>query len=247
MIKRQVRVATEDRKSWDVVVLDGEGRWMGFRAPWATLQRTGLYLGFVVLGFSLAVTGWLFSRWQVAHLTQNLNEERLKTTALESRVHDLINVGSGPRVNEAEVVKSHSLLPSLDSDAMLTGDLDLKSLSADYESQAQELVLDFELERKKLVPNSPPLYWVALLHGPQGILAFPQILESGAGEILQVHKAEPLEGFRSSKTVRARYKIGDFAARSRFETLFVTLIIVDDKGTTVLKSRSPLNIKRFSG
>jgi hypothetical protein len=231
------------------------GEWVGFRTPFSSLRRTASYFGFVVLLCIVSMTGWLMSRWQVQRLANHYASERLKSSALEAQLNDIkargaqalaAGVAGGDGAGSV-ALSSFSLIPSLDSDELKSSVLELDDMSTEYNPSSKEWALKFEVVRQPPREGSARYYWVALLHGPQGLLSFPSTLSSRKGEAVLFHRGQVLDDVRTRRAVSARFKVDGFFERGESEPVYVTLLIYDNKGSLLLRRRAELLTKRSPG
>ena len=229
---------------WDVVVVREDGEWVGFRAPWNSLRRTASFFSLVVAAAILATTGWLMSRWQVERLSHNLGSERLKALALETQLTDLKVGPKNGALGASDALSAFTLFPSLDSDELTSSAIEITDDAGEYDAASKELALKFELVRKPPREGNARFYWVALFHGPQGILVFPSALASRKGEPLLFHRGQAMDDVKIRRAVSARFKVGGFAERAESEPMFVSFLIYDNKGSLLLRKRDELLLRR---
>ena len=233
----------ENEAFWDVFVLKANGDWAGLRAPWKALRKVATLLALLLLLAGLGLTGWLLSRWQAGRLDRELAFERLKSSALEAELGALRAQAPGaapvtatPNANGPSV----SFLPNLDAAELESTFLKIGDTKSAYDAKAAEYQVEFTLTRQGPREGRPRSYtWIALLHGPQGVLIFPPVLRSRAGEVLPFERGQILEDFKAKKTVTARFKVKDFFEPGAAVGPSYTTILVYDGG-----SGSPLLRKR---
>jgi len=239
-------------KFWDIIVVRQDGEWLGFRAPFQSLRRTATFFGLLLVLSLLATSGWLVTRWKAHRLGHELASEKLKAASLELQLSDLRNRATSLPLSTGEgstdeALKSFTLVPSLDAQELISPLIELSEQAAEYEAPSQELTLKFEVVRKPPREASMRFYWVALLHGPQGIMSFPSALASRRGESILFHRGQPLDDVKTRRAVNARFKVSDFVERSGSDPMFVSLLIYDNKGSLLLRQRLELFMRRAGG
>ena len=90
-------------------------------------------------------------------------------------------------------------------------------------------------------------FWVALLHGSQGILSFPPAIASRGGEAVLFHRGNAIDDVKTRRSVSQKYKLDQFIDRSGAEPVYVTLLVYDQKGALLTKTRSELSMIRGGG
>jgi hypothetical protein len=244
-------MAVENRsKFWDIIVVRQDGEWLGFRAPFQSLRRTASFFGLLLVLCMLATTGWLVTRWKAHRLSGELASERLKANSLELQLNDIrergkggLPLSTGEAINQ-EALKAFTLLPSLDGDELSSPLIELNEQVAEYEAPTQELNVKFEVVRKPPRDVSMRFYWLALLHGPQGLMSLPPALASRSGETVLFHRGQAIDDVKIRRAVNARFKISDFVERAGSEPMFVSLLIYDNKGSLMLRKRMELFMRR---
>ncbi len=245
-MKNSPATTTSNRpRFWDILVVRQDGQWVGFRAPWVALRRTASYLSFVFLIMVLAVTGWLMSRWQVHRLSETLSYEQLKSESLEKQLKQAkTSQESGPANAYSILSANLTIFPSLDTEEIATGSHELKNLAVEFDLPNHEFLVKFDIRRLLTVDPGQSYYWIALLHGPQGILSFPPAIASRRGESIVYSRGQLLDEFATQKTISAHFKVNHFVESSGVEPMYGTVLIYDSKGSLILKQRKELFIKQ---
>jgi hypothetical protein len=236
-----------ENRFWDVVVVRQDGQWLGLRAPLKSLRRFGTYLGFLFIACALAGTGWLLSRWQVRRLEKSVALERLKTSALEARLNDLRKDGvqtEAPAIGVDSPAGRVSVLPSLGDEELESADVEITDYSALYDGRTREWSAKFEINRKQRAGSGERYFWIALLHGARGLLAFPSAIGSRSGDSLQYQRGQALEDVRTRRSVLARFKVDGFVESAGADPLYATVLVYDSKGSLLLRKRSALGMVR---
>lgn len=224
---------------WDVLVVRQDGQWVGFRTPWSALRRTASSLSFIFLLCVLSLTGWLLSRWQVETLRRELSFERLKSLSSDEELKSLR--GSVPATG-AVATETSSRFPSLDAHDLTSSSFEIKDLQTAFDPSTQDLDIKFDLKRLLPKEGKSRLSWIALLHGSQGVLVFPAVMASQPGEVLVPARAQAIEEFPAKRSIAARFRIPSLIEVGRGETLYVSILIYDEKSSLLLKKRQELNV-----
>jgi hypothetical protein len=229
-------------KIWDILLLKQDGQWTGFRASWTTLQRTATYFVLVFLLGAVSTVGWLWSRWQLSESERDLAVAQLEIASLKAKVSQASRRGSSGQDPAAGALpKGVGVLPSLDDVEVSTESLALAAVVAEYAPTKQQWSLRFEARRSGGAGER--VYWMALLHGPQGILSFPPSLASRAGDLVVPQRGQALEPFSGKRAVTARFKVGDFMENAGSEPVYVSLLIYDGRGSLLAKQRHALSLE----
>lgn len=222
---------------WDVLILRREGQWVGFRAPWRSLKRSASYLSFLFFLSAVSLSGWLLARWQVHSLSRELSELRLREDALQLDLDKRQKEGLGELTSAATL----SYLPSLESEEINTGSLDLPTFQVEFLAKSSELKVHFEVRRTLPVNIKEKFYWVAMLHGPPGILSFPPALASRKGEVLQYNRGQVIEDLSQKRSIDATFQVPTpFVQTAGPEPLYVSVLIYDSKGTLTHRKRQEI-------
>lgn len=241
-------------KFWDIIVVRQDGEWVGFRTPFRSLKRTAAFFGFVMALSLVASFGWMLTRWKAHRLAQGLSSERLRASSLELQLNDFRNrsttssglpLSTGENVS-AQALQSFSLLPSLDAEKLESSLVELADETAEYDSSLQELSVKFEVVRRPPKEGAMRFYWIAMLHGPQGVLFLPPSMASRKGEPLLFHRGQPIDDVKTRRAVSAQFKLSDFVERAGAEPMFMTLLVYDNKGALLLRNRLDLFMRRAS-
>lgn len=233
---------------WDVFVFGEKGEWVGLRIPWLSMRRTASYLGILLVFSALGVTGWFLSRWQALRSERLLVQERLKTTALELRLTQMQTASTAPAAAGGAAPTAGeglSFLPALGEEPLVSSLLALEGTQVTYDARTKEIHLSFEAVRQGAREETARLYWVLLVHGPQGLLSVPPALSSKTGELVQYHRGQALENFKIRRSVSARFKVGDFLEAAGVEPVFTTLLVYDGRGSLLVRTRQEIQFQRI--
>ncbi len=221
-----------------------EGKKHSFLIEDRLVRRGGFWLGLLVLLASVAMSGWLLSRWRLQATLEKLGEERLRAESLEVQVSVLQR---GQSQNSSDLIgaagvsqgakSSNTLLPSLDSDEMVSGGAELSDIAVEILLSRKQISFRFDLVRKPPRGQAQGYYWVGLLHGPQGVRSFPSAFASRGGDPILFHRGELLEDVRSRRGVTRTFALGDFIEKGQVEPVFMTLLIYDLKGNLLIRKR----------
>lgn len=241
-----------ESKFWDIIVVRQDGEWVGFRTPFRSLRKTATFFGLLLILAMLATCGWVLTRWKAHKLASQLSSERLRANSLELQLNDLqlkmtssaLGVPGVGEINGGAALQNFSLLPSLDQERLDSSLVEFGEISAEYDSPTQEITVKFELLRKGPKEGSLRFYWIALLHGPQGILALPSSVASRKGESLLFHRGQSVDDVKTRRAINARFHISDFVERAGSEPMYLTALLYDNKGALLLRSRQDLFMKR---
>ena len=236
----------KDSGFWDLLVVRDDGQWVGFRAPWRSLRKVASFFALVLIVAGISLTGWFLSRWQVERLSRSLAAERLKGTALEAQVNEL-RLHSGAQNSAVASSQAVSFLPVLEGDELLSNLVSLQDLQSSFDPDSSEFALQFDLVRAPPREGSSRFFWILLLHGPQGVLAFPAAIASRRGDMILFHKGQVVDDVKTRRSVNARFKVQNFVKDAGAEPVYSTLLVYDEKGTLLLKHRSELSLERAAG
>jgi hypothetical protein len=237
-----------DKKSggprfWDILLVRGDGHWLGFRSPFESLQRAATYFVLILALGLVSTTGWILSRWQVERLSRALSRERLRGSSLEAKLSDSQKSaisGTGLEQKNEQI----SLMPSLDGAEFKSPTIDLGNAEFQFDTLSQDLSVSFDILRHENSPAPASFYWVVLLHGSRGVIVLPSALTSRSGEVVQFHRGQIVEAVKAKRTVSARFKIRDFVESSGSDPVYGTVLVYDSKGSLMTRKRSELAMRK---
>ncbi len=230
----------KNKRFWDVIFVSDKGEWVGFRSPLSSLNRLAGYFSLLVLAFALSFVGWLLSRWQVERMGRQLAHEQLKLASLESQVTEKSTGG----ISKSPLSETFTLLPALNDKILKSNLVDLKNVQADFNYTNHEMALKFEINRSAPAVGRARFYWVAILHGSQGILFFPPVFGSQSGEAIMFQRGHVAEDVNLSRSVEERFNVEGFFERSGSEPIYVSLVLYDSKGSMLTYQRYPVALRR---
>lgn len=239
---------TKSSKSrvWDIILLKDSGAWEGFRAPEHALRRTVNYIVVLLLVASLALIGWVWSRWELGKAQKQLAFAQLELKSLGERLESqeqgyFLGRGDG-------ALDELTFFPKLGGEALVSEDLAFRELSVFYDSKQSNLDVRFDLEKAvKSEIDTSKLYWILLVHGAQGLRAFPPSLGSRQGAWINPQRGQVLEGLKKSRSVRASFRLAGFFEDSGSASTYVTLLLYDSKGSLLLKQQEDVLLREAGG
>lgn len=239
---------TKSSKSrvWDIILLKDSGAWEGFRAPEHALRRTVNYIVVLLIVASLALVGWVWSRWELGNSQKQLAFAQLELKSLNERLESqeqgyFLGRGDG-------ALEELTFFPKLGGDALVSEDLFFEKVSVYYDAKKSNLELRFELQKAlKSGIDTSKLYWILLVHGAQGLRAFPPVLGSRQGSWINPQRGQVLEGLKKSRRVRASFRLSGFFEDSGNASTFVTLLLYDAKGSLLLKQQEDVLLREAGG
>jgi hypothetical protein len=227
------------KKFWDLYLIKNNGEWLGFRLPLTSLQRLSTYFVLSLCLLSLCLVGWIFSRWKMLKMEEELQQLRLEKQALLKQ-----DAPRPPSLGQAIEGADYSYFPSLEAKEFHSILVEAQNFKVVYRPSAQNIKIDFDLHR--LPPRDGPedFFWVLLLHGSTGILSFPSALTSRAGEILLYHRGFPVKDLKGQIQISQQFPLSHFVEQAGTEPLYASLYLFDDKGSMLARYRQSLEIER---
>ncbi len=229
----------DENAFWDVLVVRRTGQWFGFRAPWKSLQRVTTLLALLFLVSAVAGTGWLVARWQLHRSVEEAASLRLSLRALRAEQAPVVAVPAA-----SENPPRATWLPGLDGQEILSSAFTAENLNVSFDATRKELSLKFGLRRAPPVQGAVKIYWILLLHGAQGVLSLPPALANQTGDAILFHRGQSLEDLRLTRDVTARFNVGSWMELAGSEPVYSTLLVYDDKGSLLIKTRQEIQWKR---
>lgn len=227
---------------WDIILLKDSGTWEGFRAPEKALNRTVNYIVVLFIVASLSLVGWLWSRWELGRTTSELNSAMLENRSLRDKVkikEQGLILGKG-QVGVSEL----TFIPRLDGQAVLSEDLTLESFKVSFDPRAGAIDTKFSIKKEAKSPlNTDRLYWVLLVHGAQGLRAFPPAMLNRQGAWIHPQKGQLLENLRKERKVSGHFQLESFFDSGTTDPSYATLVLYDHRGSLLLKQREDITLE----
>lgn len=248
---KSLQKKSERSSLWEIFLVKEDGNWAGFRLGIETLRKLSNYLVLILCLLALSLTGWIFARWKMSELRKQLTFTKLELESSRHELQGLKKILSQDEESTGEMnlgtrffERENSILPSLEARDHHSAVVELKDFTAQFRTSAKRVDLDFSLERLPPKEGVRKIFWIMLLHGPQGILSFPKAISSRSGELLLYHRGESLELNNTLKKVSAQFRVENFVEQSGSDPVYASLLIYDNKGSLLDRQRRSLEIKQ---
>lgn len=241
-------MAGKEKKSfWDVFIISEKGEWRGVRTPKHILQRTVLFVAFLVLVSSLAILGVFLGRWKISNLQNDLAKVTLDYKNLTFKYNDELDANNE---SSDEILSKYSVLPKLNAEDYSVSWLEIAELQFKYDHGTKKCDVMYRLSKKSLEDASKGIFYsVVLLQSPSGLLSHPPVFNQkiNSVEIMDFLKGSVIRKFNRRINLRDSFKLEGFVDNKNLAPIHASLLIYDDKGNLLHQSKKELTVTNTEG
>lgn len=246
-VKFELRMETTKKDHWSLLLLKSTGESLGFRISVKTLERFSFIIGVLVLLLMLTFVSWLFARWEVYRLRDEISFLRMSQKDTPVAVipvtpsQNLSANGASAMSSRDVAPPAMSQLPGLGSEDWSLDGLRVKNLNGTYFVSKKKLQVSFEVGQEKsdqAISKSFKYKWFVAFHGVWGALYFPSVVENQSALAFLVDRGESLELAKDSKkNIKAEFETGFQVPPGMSSPAFVSIYLFDERSNLVAKQR----------